>query len=113
MINKGYITDILALGPKKCMAFVRIDSTKPARRLDILYTIPEEYPYALLYFTGSDKFNINFRRKTILQGYSLSEHGLKKLRDGDDVKPLVNANIKTEKDIFTFFNIEYVEPDKR
>jgi DNA polymerase beta len=109
MTTRGYITDILALGDKKCMAFVRIEPDKPARRLDILYTTPEEYPYALLYFTGSDKFNIKFRRKTIEQGYSLSEHGVKKIND--TAKPL--TPIKTEQDIFTFFNITYVEPNNR
>ena len=109
MKNSGYITDILALGDKKCMAFVCISPDKPARRLDILYTPPNEYPYALLYFTGSDKFNIKFRRKTLEQGYSLSEHGLKKINV--DAKPL--TIIQTEKDIFEFFNIAYVEPINR
>ena len=109
MSKSGYITDILALGSKKCMAFVKLDSTKPARRLDILYTVPEEYPYALLYFTGSDKFNIKFRRQTLEQGYSLSEHGVKKTRN--DVKPL--TPIHTEKDLFEFFGITYVEPNNR
>jgi len=109
MSKSGYITDILALGSKKCMAFVKLDASKPARRLDILYTIPEEYPYALLYFTGSDKFNIKFRRQTLEQGYSLSEHGVKKTRD--DVKPL--TPIHSEKDLFEFFGITYVEPKNR
>jgi DNA polymerase beta len=109
MISSGYITDILALGDKKCMAFVRISPDKPARRLDILYTPPNEYPYALLYFTGSDKFNIKFRRKTLDQGYSLNEHGLKKINT--TAKPL--TNIQTEKEIFDFFGITYVEPINR
>lgn len=109
MSKNGYITDMLALGSKKCMAFVKLDSSKPARRLDILYTVPEEYPYALLYFTGSDKFNIKFRRQTLEQGYSLSEHGVKKIRD--DAKPLVS--IHSEHDLFDFFGITYVDPSNR
>jgi len=109
MTTLGYITDILALGPKKCMAFVKLDASKPARRLDILYTPPSEYPYALLYFTGSDKFNIKFRRNTLEQGYSLSEHGLKKVKE--DAKAL--TDITTEKDLFDFFNITYVKPENR
>jgi len=109
MVADKYITDILALGPKKCMAFVKLDAATPARRLDILYTVPEEYPYALLYFTGSDKFNIKFRRKTLEQGYSLSEHGVKKTRtDAKELTP-----ITTEKDIFNFFGVTYVTPENR
>lgn len=109
MTQSGYITDILALGPKKCMAFVKLDPAKPARRLDILLTTPDEYPYALLYFTGSDKFNIKFRRKTLEQGYSLSEHGVKKV--STDAIPI--GDIHTEKDIFDFFHIDYVKPENR
>jgi len=109
MVQSGYITDILALGSKKCMAFVKLDSSKPARRLDILFTPPNEYPYALLYFTGSDKFNIKFRRITLTQGYSLNEHGVKQIYT--DAKHL--TSIETEKDIFDFFGITYVEPINR
>jgi DNA polymerase beta len=109
MSKNGYITDILAFGSKKCMAFVKLDSSKPARRLDILYTVPEEYPYALLYFTGSDKFNIKFRRQTLEQGYSLSEHGVKKINN--NAKPL--TPIHSEKDLFEFFGIAFVEPKNR
>jgi DNA polymerase beta len=81
--KKGYITDILAKGPKKCMAVVKLNSSgeySKARRLDILLTPPDEFPYAILYFTGSDKFNIQIRKKAIQKGYSLSEHGLKILK---------------------------------
>ena len=105
-----YISDILALGQKKCMAMSRIPgSNKRARRLDILLTPPEEYPFALLYFTGSDKFNIVFRKKTLAMGYSLSEHGLKKMKTDIPDAPI----FKREEDIFEFFKIPYVAPDKR
>jgi DNA polymerase/3'-5' exonuclease PolX len=103
-----YITDVLALGDKKCMAVCRLSKHK-ARRLDILLTPPSEYPYAMLYFTGSDKFNIQFRRKTLEKGYSLSEHGLKKVDDSVADPP----EMKTEKDIFDFFKIPYVQPEYR
>ena len=31
------------------------------RRIDIMYTSPEEYPFAVLYFTGSAEFNVKMR----------------------------------------------------
>jgi DNA polymerase beta len=114
--STAYIIDVLALGNKKCMAFTKLgaDDSK-ARRLDILLTPPNEYPFALMYFTGSDKFNVQFRKKTLEQGYSLSEHGLKHVELKDE--GLRNAkdpnDIKSEHDIFTFFNIPYVSPEKR
>ena len=106
-----YITDILALGDKKCMAICHLAKHK-SRRLDILLTPSSEYPYAMLYFTGSDKFNIQFRKKTLLQGYSLSEHGLKKV-DASNSSILDPPEMKTEKDIFDFFKVPYVQPENR
>jgi DNA polymerase beta len=109
---KGYITDILAKGPKKCMAIVKLNSSgehSKARRLDLLLTPPEEFPYALLYFTGSDKFNIQVRKKAIEKGYSLSEHGLKMTKK-DIPKP---AKMKNEEDILEFLGVPFIPPNQR
>jgi DNA polymerase beta len=108
----SYITDILAKGAKKCMAVVKHAQSgeySKARRLDLLLTPPEEFPYALLYFTGSDKFNIQVRKKAIEKGYSLSEHGLKTTKK-DAPKP---PDMNTEKDILDFLNIPFLLPKNR
>lgn len=112
MTESGYITDTLALGDKKFMGICRVGAGDGgvARRLDLLITTKAEYPYALLYFTGSDKFNIAFRKQVMDQGYSLSEHGVKVVRE--EGVPAVPA-IKTEKGIFKFFKIPYVVPSSR
>lgn len=107
--DSGYITDILALGPKKCMAICRLSPTGKARRLDLLLTNAVEYPYALLYFTGSDKFNIQFRKHALEQGYTLNEHALRPIRENVPEVPI----LKTEMDLFQFLKIEYVTPEQR
>lgn len=108
--EQEYITDILAKGPKKCMAVVKLSGDKSkARRLDLLLTPPEEFPYALLYFTGLDKFNIQVRKKAIELGYSLSEHGLK-ITKKDAPKP---PEMNNEKDILDFLGISFLEPKNR
>lgn len=106
LIGEGYITDVLALGPKKCMAICKGEK---ARRLDLLLTNAQEYPYALLYFTGSDKFNIQFRKRAMDKGYTLNEHGLQPIREGVADVPFM----KDELAIFEFLEIPYVEPEKR
>ena len=103
-----YLTDILAIGQKKCLAVCKLPNYNHHRRIDFLLTSPDEYPYALLYFTGNDKFNVDMRNKAIEKGYSLSEHGLKKIETGEFVKGL-----KTEKDIFEFIDMTYIEPNNR
>jgi DNA polymerase beta len=106
--DNGYIEEILALGEHKCMAISRIPNGK-ARRLDLLLTPDEEYAYAILYFTGSDKFNVAFRQHALQKGYTLNEHALKPIREG--VRPV--PYMKSEKDIFQFLGLRYVEPSQR
>jgi DNA polymerase/3'-5' exonuclease PolX len=104
----GYIEEILALGEHKCMAISRMFKGK-ARRLDLLMTPDEEYAYAILYFTGSDQFNVAFRQYTLDKGYTLNEHKLTAIRPGVKEVPYM----KTEKDIFKFLGLRYIEPSKR
>lgn len=104
----GYIEEILALGEHKCMAISRIYKGK-ARRLDLLMTPDEEYAYAILYFTGSDRFNVAFRQYALNKGYSLNEHTLTPIREGVPTVPYMCS----EKDIFKFLGLRYIEPSKR
>ena len=109
-LNKKYtyLTDILALGAKKCLAVCKLRDHTHHRRIDFLLTTSEEYPFALLYFTGNDKFNVALRNKAIEMGYSLSEYGLKEISTGKYVEGL-----KTEKDILSFLGMNYIEPEMR
>jgi len=101
--TKGYVIETLASGVNKFMGIVKIDN-KPARRLDILVAPDNEYYYSLLYFTGSNIFNIGMRSYVKNKfGLSLSEHGFDKK----------HPEIKSEEDIFKFLNLKYVEPKKR
>lgn len=108
LIGFGYIEEVLALGEHKCMAISRIFKGK-ARRLDLLMTPTEEYAYAILYFTGSDKFNVGFRQYALDKGYTLNEHALTPIREGVQEVPFM----ETEKDIFKFLGLRYIEPSKR
>jgi DNA polymerase beta len=105
----GYIQDILAKGPKKCMAVVRLKPEAKARRLDLLITPNKEYSYAVLYFTGSDAFNVAFRRHALSRGYTLNEHTLTPTREGVPEPPFMDS----ENAIFRFLGLEYVAPQNR
>jgi DNA polymerase/3'-5' exonuclease PolX len=79
------------------------------RRIDIMYTKPEEYPFAILYFTGSADFNVKMRNELVERGYTLNEYGVQYI----DKKKEMNETFKTEKDIFKYFGYSYVEPENR
>eukprot|EP00960_Hanusia_phi_P077159 768657-Hanusia_phi.AAC.11 len=103
-----YVVETLASKTKKFMGICRLDNN-PARRLDILITTPEEFPYAQLYFTGSKEHNVKMRSKAKQMGYRLNEHGMTKIHDSASPIPIMH----NEQDIFRFLDIEYLEPKNR
>ena len=107
--SRGYIEAKLAGGGKKWMGYVRLGDGIP-RRLDLLLTPPTMYGYAILYFTGSDKFNVAFRKWCLTRGYSLNEHTLTPLKDSG--KPLPPP-LLTEEAIFDFVGLRFVRPTER
>ena len=107
--DQNYILDILALGDKKCMAVVKLSPNDKARRLDLLLTPRDEFAYSILYFTGSDSFNVAFRKFAQTKGYTLNEHTLRPVQ-ADRQEPYFMAD---EKAIFGFLGLQYVEPEER
>jgi len=109
--KSGYLRETLAHGPKKFMGISNIGSFSGCtnRRIDIMYTKPEEYPFAVLYFTGSMEFNVKMRNQLLERGYTLNEYGVKFT---DKTKKFTDK-FKTEKDIFDYFGYQYVEPCNR
>ncbi len=111
LLEYDYIIGSLAKGKTKFLGVCRFDEELPARRIDIVLTKPEEFACALLYFTGSQKFNVSFRKVAILKGYTLNEHQLTKTDKNSDSKEV--PIFKTEKDIFKFLGIVWQEPHQR
>jgi len=108
LMEVGYIEEVLALGEHKCMAICRVDESGTARRLDLLLTPQQEYAYALLYFTGSDRFNVAFRQYALEKGYTLNEHTFTPMKQSAPV-----TLMESEKAIFAFLGLRYIDPDQR
>jgi DNA polymerase/3'-5' exonuclease PolX len=81
-----------------------------ARRLDLLVVPTEQFPFALLYFTGSGDFNVAFRKHALSLGYTLNEHTMVPLKGSSAPMP---PGMKSEKDIFAFLGLRYVPPEER
>jgi DNA polymerase/3'-5' exonuclease PolX len=105
--QNGYIKEVLAHGEHKCLAISQLPG-KPARRLDLLVAPPAEFPFAVLYFTGSDGFNVAMRSYALTRGFTLNEHALTQVSTGRSVQ-----GIKAEKDIFAALRLQWRGPEER
>lgn len=93
----------------KFMGFCKLPS-KYVRRIDIRFIPYESYYTALLYFTGSGEFNRKMRHIAIQMNYKLNEYGLYKIDKNDKLKKIP---INSEKDVFQYLNMDYLEPQFR
>lgn len=100
-----YIKSVLAMGDKKFMGIVKLKRKRHARRMDILITTEEEFPFAVLYFTGSKELNIILRKEARERGYVLNEYSLLAKRG--------RWKLKTEEEIFNKLGYRYIAPENR
>ena len=110
LIQEKTIVEVLSRGKSKCLVITKIENSKHARRVDFLYTSPEEYPFSVLYFTGSKAFNTVMRGHALKMGYTLNEHRIART---SAVGSPIKMNIQNEKDIFDFLKLEYKVPSER
>ena len=75
-----------------------------------MFTPISEVPFALLYFTGSANLNKIMRKRALDMGYSINEHTI---IDKNTKEPIIDHNFNTEKDIFEFLKMDYLEPENR
>lgn len=112
LISQKIIIEVLSRGPSKCLVIARINPSSTARRVDFLYTTKEEYPFSILYFTGSKIFNTVMRNQALAMGLTMNEHGLYKMENKKKAEK-VEQTFETERDIFKYLNMEYKEPWER
>jgi len=113
LLEQGIILETLSRGPTKCLVIAKLPPYNKARRVDFMFTPLEEFPFAILYFTGSKDFNTVMRSHALKMGFSLNEHGLsKKSKDKKQVE-MVAHKFLSEKDIFDYLNLEYKSPHMR
>jgi NAD-dependent DNA ligase len=112
LLGTKIIIEVLSRGKSKCLVITRLKDGYLSRRVDFLYTTPEEYPFAVLYFTGSKGFNATMRGFALTKGLSLNEHGLSKMVDKKKEEKL-SLNIVDERGIFDYLGLVYKEPNER
>ena len=112
LIKIKVIQEVLSRGPTKCLVIAKLPGHTISRRVDFLYTSPEEFPFAILYFTGSKIFNTVMRHEALAKDLTMNEHGLYSLiskKKGEKVDHVFSS----EQDIFDYLGLEYKAPHER
>jgi NAD-dependent DNA ligase len=117
--EQGILIEILSKGKTKSLTIARLNDKATARRIDFMYSPPDEFPFSTLYFTGSKNFNVVQRKIANEQNLTLNEHGLYYLSDkGVKQGKVVDSKkkeiiFKDEKEIFDYLNMDYKKPEER
>jgi len=112
LIADGIVIEVLSRGPTKSLTVARLEPGMRARRVDFMFASPSEYPFSILYFTGSKTFNTIMRQRALDLGYTLNEHGFHRMVEGKKGSK-VEGDFPDEKSIFDFLGMEYREPKDR
>ncbi len=108
METTGFLVDYLTKdGEKKYMGFCKVGPKNKARRIDIRVIDYISYYAGVIYFTGSQHFNIEVRNKALEKNMSLSEYGLVKVNTKEQIF------LKSEAHLFEILGIPYKTPEER
>ncbi|WP_439629355.1 DNA polymerase/3'-5' exonuclease PolX [Gemmata sp.] len=101
------VVQVVGSGPTKSsiVAAMQLDGTKVTLNADLRVVDDAQFPFALLYFTGSKEHNIRLRQRAIERGWTLNEYAL-----GSDAH---QVKAKTEADVYKALGMEYVPPEMR
>ncbi len=74
LVAKHIVIELLSKGETKCLTIGKLlkDNAIP-RRIDFLYSLPQEYAFSILYFTGSKEFNTSMRQHALNVGLTLND----------------------------------------
>jgi DNA polymerase (family 10) len=95
---------VLAAGDTKSSVIL-----KNGLQADLRVVSDEEYPFALMYFTGSKEHNIVLRGLAQDRGWTLNEYRLAPVKKGAAKIP----ELRDERDIYELFGFDYIEPELR
>jgi DNA polymerase (family 10) len=79
---------------------------------DLRVVSDAEFPFALLYFTGSKEHNIILRQRAIQRGLRLNEYGLFKSKE-ETRDPKLRVRCNTEADIYEQLGLADIPPEMR
>jgi len=105
-VNLPVVVDVIAKGPTKAS----IHATHGVQ-CDLRAVTSKEFPFALMYFTGSKEHNVAIRQRALNRGWSLNEYALTPVPDhaGGPVIPPVHD----EAELYRALDLDFIDPELR
>lgn len=107
-VKHDLVVEVLGRGDTK--SSIR---TENGRQVDLRIVKPEQFPAALMYFTGSKEHNVVLRQRARERGLSLNEYGLFKLDDEGNTNFDKPIDYQSETDIYKHLDLHFVPPELR
>ena len=105
-VHHPLVEEVIVSGPTK--SSVRL---KDGVQCDLRVVRPEEFPFALVYFTGSKEHNIRLRSRALERGWSLNEYRFTLTGEGDGAgQP---PEIHDEKELYKSLGLDFITPELR
>src|SRR5271154_584322 len=106
-VSQPSVIKVTAKGPTKASVIL-----EGGIQSDLRVVSDAEFPFALMYFTGSKEHNIVMRQRAIARGLRLNEYGLFKSKE-ETRDPKLLVPCKSEEEIFGKLDLPYIEPELR
>ena len=97
--KQPFAKEIIAHGDTKCSILL-----ESGMQCDLRAVSNDQFPFALMYFTGSKEHNVAIRSRALKQGWSLNEYGF----TGENL-PVV----RDEADLYRALGLDFVPPELR
>ena len=107
-VDHELVVEVLGRGETK--SSVR---TETGRQVDLRIVKPDQYPAALMYFTGNKEHNIVLRQRARERDMALNEYGLFKLTDDGETDFDRPVETGSEKDIYKKLDLHFIPPEHR
>lgn len=106
-VSQPGVRSVIAKGETKASVIL-----EAGMQADLRVVSDAEFPFALMYFTGSKEHNIVMRQRAIELGLRLNEYGL--FRSKEETRdPKLLVKCQTEEEVFQELGLHYVPPELR
>ncbi len=102
-VRHPLVREVLLQGPTK--SSVRLEG---GLQCDLRVVKPEEFPFALVYFTGSKEHNIRLRNRALEKGWSLNEYKFS-IQPGAAEPPVIHDEVE----LYASLGLFYIPPELR